>query len=228
MRLSGLLCVLFLFTVVARAADVSAPRHRVIAADRDQLVWFDADGKVAGKLEKIGPVHRIQVLENGHILTQDGWTKLIELDGDRKIVWEYDAGRSNGNEGKRLEVHAFQRLENGHTMLVENGIGRIIEIDAAGKIVHELPYTVSKLNAHRDVRMGYKLDSGNYLLCHEGDGRVTEYARWQDRMGLRSPAVRQSSGRWSWPRGVGQSGLQCPSTGERQHAHRNRQRPQCD
>jgi hypothetical protein len=159
----------------AQAADVSSPRHAVIAADKQQLVRFDEQGKVVWTLAKIGPVHRIQILPNGHILTQNGWTKLIELDADRKIVWEYDAANSNGNAGKKLEVHAFQRLPDGRTMIVENGVGRIIEVDADGKLVHEMKYKVAQLHPHRDVRQAYKLDSGNYLVCHEGDGRVTEY-----------------------------------------------------
>lgn len=169
------LCVL-IGTSDTPAADVSAPRHRVIAADKRQLVGFDERGSVLWKLPDVGPVHRIQVLPNGHLLTQNGWTKLIELDADRNVVWEYDAQTSNGNAGKKLEVHAFQRLEDGRTMIVENGVGRIIEVDLQGRIVHELKFRVSKPNPHRDVRQGYKLANGNYLLCHELDGRVTEYA----------------------------------------------------
>jgi hypothetical protein len=148
----------------------------VLAADRDQLVWFNADGSVAGRLEEFGPVHRIQVLGDGHVLTQDGWTDIVELDEDGNIVWNYDSANANGNAGKAVEVHAFQRLENGHTMIVENGIGRVIEVDADGQIVHEMQYRVSRPNAHSDVRQGYKLDNGNYLLCHEAEGRVTEYS----------------------------------------------------
>ncbi len=162
---------------IGDAAEVSSSRHAVVAADKNQLVGFHADGSVAWIVPKIGPVHRIQVLPNGHLLTQDGWTKLIELDADRNVVWEYDAANSNGNQGKKLEVHAFQRLDDGRTMIVENGVGRIIEVDRDGRLLHEVSYQVSRRNAHRDVRQGYRLPSGNYLLCHEGEGRVTEYAR---------------------------------------------------
>ena len=34
---------------------------------------------------------------------------------------------------------------------------------------------VSKPDAHRDTRLVRKLASGNYLVCHEGDGLVREY-----------------------------------------------------
>ena len=176
LRILSLALTTALIVTTTHAAEVSAPRHAVIAADKQQLVAFDRDGKLLWSLPHFGPVHRIQILPNGHVLTQRNWTLLVELDADRKVVWEYDAQNSNGNAGKTLEVHAFQRLENGRTMIVENGVGRIIEVDDAGKLVHEMKYRVSQPNAHSDVRQAYKLPSGNYLVCHEKEGRLTEYA----------------------------------------------------
>lgn len=157
------------------AAEVSAPRRPVIAADKGKIVRYDEQGRAVWICEKVRDVHRIQQLPNGNLLTQQGWGKLVEITPDQEVVWSYDAANSNGNAGKKIEVHAFQRLADGRTMLVENGIGRIIEIDRDGKIAHQLPYQVSTLNAHRDVRQAHKLDSGNYLVCHELDGRVVEY-----------------------------------------------------
>jgi hypothetical protein len=162
-------------TVFAQAADVSAPKHGVIAADKGKLVRFDASGNVVWEYTGIRQVHKTQQLDNGNVLIQNGWTKIIELDPAKNVVWSYDA-TTNGNQGKQLEVHAFQRLSNGNTMIVENGIGRIIEVDKDGKIQHELKYHVKDLHAHRDVRMAHKLENGNYLVSHEKEGRVTEYA----------------------------------------------------
>ena len=159
----------------ARGADVSSERHEVIAADKGHIVRYDAAGKAVWEFSDVGGIHRIQQLKNGNILCQQGWQKIIEVTPEKKIVWSYDAANSNGNKGKKLEIHAFQRLENGHTMLVENGIGRVIEVDKNGVIQHEFKYKVKQTNAHRDVRMGYRLENGHYLLCHEGEGRVTEY-----------------------------------------------------
>jgi hypothetical protein len=172
---SNVLILAILSASAVVAADVSAPRHAVVAADKQQLVGFDTAGKVLWTVPQFGPVHRIQVLPNGHLLTQNGWTRIVELDADRKVVWEYDAQNSNGNAGKKLEVHAFQRLDDGRTMIVENGVGRIIEVDGVGRLVHEMRYRVAQPHAHSDVRQAYKLESGNYLVCHEKEGRVTEY-----------------------------------------------------
>jgi outer membrane protein assembly factor BamB len=116
------------------------------------------------------------VLPDGHVLFQDSWTHLIEVDSkSNKIVWEYDSARQNGNEGKKIEVHAFQRLADGVTMIAESGVSRIIEVDRDGKLIRQIKLKVSKPDAHRDTRLARKLESGNYLVCHEGDGLVREY-----------------------------------------------------
>jgi hypothetical protein len=173
-----LLTVIAVVVCCARAiaADVSAPRHSLVAADNNRLVCFDDVGRVLWQMEDIGPVHRIQPLENGNILTQDGWTRLIEIDPQQQIVWSYDAAAQDGIDGRPVEVHAFQRLADGNTMLVENGIGRILEINRDGKIVHQLRFQVAEPSPHHDVRQARKLDNGSYLLCHESEGRVSEYA----------------------------------------------------
>jgi hypothetical protein len=162
--------------VAATAAEVSTPRHAVVAADSNRVVRFDRTGRIVWQLDDIGPVHRIQPLENGNILTQDGWTRLIEIDPQQQIVWSYDAAAQEGVDARTVEVHAFQRLADGNTLVVENGNGRIIEVDRDGRIVHRLPYRVAELSPHHDVRQARKLVNGHYLLCHEAEGRVTEYA----------------------------------------------------
>lgn len=160
---------------LADAAEVSSPRHKVIAADKGKIVWFDEQGRVQRTVSGAPQVHRIQVLEGGHVLTQLNWHKVVELDADRKVVWSYDSSTMNGNAGKEVEVHAFQRLPNGATMIVENGVGRIIEVDREGRILHDVKFHLAHPSPHRDVRQACKLSGGTYLVCHEAEGRVTEY-----------------------------------------------------
>ena len=180
MKLSTLLTLFVVTSALApvasaqEKAEVSTAHHSVLAADKGKIFKFDADGNVVWHYDGLRQVHRIQQLENGNILCQQGWQKIVEINPAKEIVWTYDA-TTNGNKGKKLEVHAFQRLPNGNTMIVENGIGRIIEVDKAGKIQHEIAYKVGQLHAHSDVRMAHKLADGHYLVSHEKEGRVTEY-----------------------------------------------------
>ena len=117
-------------------------------------------------------IHDAAKLANGNLLFQTDWTEIVEMTPDHKIVWKYDAAKQNGNEGKQVEVHAFQRLADGSTMIVESGPARIIEVDAAGTLLKQIPLQVEHRNPHTDTRLVRKLENGNYLVAHEGDNKV--------------------------------------------------------
>jgi hypothetical protein len=157
------------------AEQTGAGRRLLVADDSKQrLAMVAADSSLEWEL-KVGAIHDAWVLPNGNILLQQGWQKVVEVAPDKKTVWQYDAGKMNGNEGKRVEVHAFQRLDNGLTMIVESGPARIIEVDKAGKVQREIKLKVNHPNPHSDTRLVRKLASGNYLVAHESDGAVREY-----------------------------------------------------
>lgn len=157
-------------------AEQSGPPKRLLVADDStrRLAIVGKDGALEWET-KVGAIHDAWVLDNGNILYQQGWTRVVESTRDGKIVWEYDSATMNGNQGKKVEVHAFQRLSNGHTMIVESGPARIIEVDASGKIHHQIALKVNRPNAHSDTRLARKLGNGNYLVAHEADGFVREY-----------------------------------------------------
>lgn len=130
-------------------------KHRFLSADssKNRIAIIDEQGKTEWEM-KIGPLHDLHMLENGNVLLQTSWTKVVEVDPkNNKTVWEYDSAKSNGNAGKKVEVHAFQRLENGNTMIAESGVSRIIEVDSMGNLVHEMPLKVAKAHPHRDTRL---------------------------------------------------------------------------
>jgi outer membrane protein assembly factor BamB len=164
--------------LLAAMADDSAYTHSLLIADssKARVAIIDEQGVTQWEM-KIGPLHDLHQLPNGNILLQTNWTRIVEVDPTtNKTVWEYDSAKANGNEGKQIEVHAFQRLDNGLTMIAESGASRIIEVDRQGKVIHSIPLKVSKPHPHRDTRLARKLASGNYLVCHEGDGIVREYS----------------------------------------------------
>lgn len=161
----------FVFFVVT-----SAPaQHRLALQGNGKLAIVDRAGKLEWEM-KWGGIHDVHVLPNGNLMVQQMPAKVVEIDVKKKeVVWSYDSAKSNGNEGKRIEVHAFQPLADGKVMIAESGAQRIIEVDRAGKLLSEIKLKVDRPNAHTDTRLARKLDSGNYLVCQEGDGMVREY-----------------------------------------------------
>jgi hypothetical protein len=166
------------------AAEQQSPtgiRHRVLAADSStqRIALIDEDGKVIWQ-RHIGDLHDLHLLPDGNILMQDTWTHLIEVTPGKtpeqdKVVWEYDAGKMNGNAGHEVQVHAFQRLVDGSTMIAESGVGRIIEVDRDGKLLHQIRLKRDHPSAHSDTRLVHRLDNGHYLVSQEADGAVREY-----------------------------------------------------
>ena len=162
---------LFASSFIAFAAD---PAYRVLASDKGKVAIVDATGKVQWEYANKAQTHDLQLLPNGNVLLPLPKNTVGEVDKDGKIVWQFECKPKEGSKD-RVEIHAFQRLEDGLTMIAESGNRRIIEVDKDGKIVREVPLTVEKPSSHRDTRMVRKLANGNYLVCHEGDGKIREY-----------------------------------------------------
>lgn len=159
----------------SRAGQTGPPR-RLLAADDSthRLAIVAPDGAIEWET-KVSAIHDASLLPNGNILFQQGWTRIVEVTPDKRTVWDYDAAKMNGNEGRRVEVHAFQRLDSELTMIAESGSARIIEVDRGGKIRHEIKLKVDHPNPHSDTRLARRISSGNYLVAQESDGAVREY-----------------------------------------------------
>lgn len=171
MRLASTLAVSLLFT----AASLASAQHRLITQGNDKLAIVGNDGKIEWEM-KWGGIHDVHVLPSGNIMVQQGASKVVEIDPTtRQVVWSYDSATSNGNAKKPVEVHAFQPLSGGSVMIAESGPGRIIEVNRDSKLLKEIKLKVHRPHPHTDTRLVRKLSSGNYLVCHEGDGVVREY-----------------------------------------------------
>ena len=155
-------------------AEQTGPQHRLLVANTGRIAIVAPDGTLERDV-KSGGLHDASLLPNGNLLFQSSWTKVTELDPQGKVVWEYDSATSNGNAGVPLEVHACQRLENGLTMISESGVGRLIEVDRDGKLVHEIKLVRDRPSKHSDTRLVRSTPTGTYLVAHENDGKVREY-----------------------------------------------------
>ena len=165
---------------------VAAAQHRLITQGNNTLAIVDAAGNIEWEMPW-GGIHDIHVLPDGHIMVQRGASEVVEIDPDTKqVVWSYDSRVKNGNQGRAVEVHAFQPLpprsatnptDDWRLMIAESGPARIIEVDRAGTIRATTPMTVKKPHPHMDTRLARKIGKNRYLVCHEGDGAVREYAQ---------------------------------------------------
>lgn len=157
------------------AGEVALAQHRLITQGNDRLAIVDRAGNLEWQMPW-GGIHDLHVLPSGNIMVQQGASKVVEIDSARKlVVWTYDSATANGNSGKKVEVHAFQPLADGRVMIAESGPGRILEVDRDGGLLREIKLKVDHPHPHTDTRLARKLPSGNYLVCHEGDGVVREY-----------------------------------------------------
>lgn len=176
MKLARVLSILAIVLVGTVYGEQTGKARRLLAADDSthRLAIVAPDGSLEWEV-KVGAIHDAAVLPSGNILFQQGWQKIIEMTPAKEVVWEYDSGKMNRNEGKPVEVHAFQRLENGLTMIAESGPARIIEVDRDGKIQHTIKLKMNHPSTHSDTRLARKIANGNYLVAHESDGCVREY-----------------------------------------------------
>jgi hypothetical protein len=106
------------------------------------------------------------VLPNGNLLFNTGHGAK-EVTRDKKVVFSYES---------TSEVYACQRLPNGNTFIGECNAGRLLEVNPAGQIVHQirlLPEGQDGGSAY--MRNARKLANGHYLVAHYGLQVVREY-----------------------------------------------------
>jgi len=154
-------------TFSALAADEPI-RHSFFIAGPSFTGIIDEDGKEIWDSGK--PAARDGfVLASGNVLI--AWSDEVkEFTRDKKVVFHYAKSADN------REIGTVQRLADGNTLVTELGAKpRLMEVDAAGKIVLEFPLQPETDNAHMQTRMARKLKSGNYLVPHLLAFKVKEY-----------------------------------------------------
>ena len=109
------------------------------------------------------------VLPNGNVLVSlDNEAREFTRSGE--VVFRYRLSEDNQELGTAV------RLPNGRTLIVERGKKpRLLEVDAKGEVVVEVPLQPDTDNAHMQTRMARKLPSGNYLVPHLLGFAVKEY-----------------------------------------------------
>lgn len=172
MKYLSWLAVFGLFPLSASAAEPTD--YKVLGSDRGKVSLVKQDGTVEWSFPLSSEVHDLTLLPSGNILLITSRNTVEERTKEGKSIWKYTAKPKAGYKGP-IEIHATQRLANGDTMVSESGNQRIVEVGQDGSIKKEIPLTIKNPHPHRDTRLVRKLETGNYLVCHEGDGTIREY-----------------------------------------------------
>ena len=160
------------FALAVSMQTVALAEHRVLIQGKGRLAVVEPDGSVSWEMPW-GPTHDMHVMDNGHFLVLEGAAGVAEIDPKSKaVVWRH----SVAEPGQRVEVHAAQPLESGHVMIAVSGAGRIVEVNREGETVYSMSLVRDRPDPHSDTRLARKLPNGNYLVAHEADGKVREYA----------------------------------------------------
>lgn len=157
------------------AAQQTGTSRKFFAADYEKKLAavVEADNSLSWQVP-IRDIHDAQKLPQGGWLLQTSFFEVVELDAEGKEVWRYDAGKTD--TGARVEIHAFRRLPNGQTMIAESGTSRILIVNPDKAIASSTPLTVEQADPHRDTRLVRLTDQGTFLVAHESQRLVREYA----------------------------------------------------
>jgi hypothetical protein len=171
-----LVCVALLMTDpvgLAAEASTSSPqsiRHSYLALG-GKTVIVGEDGQI--QWEYRGGSRDGFVLPNGHVLLaySDQVEEVIPA-GEKKNQSVFTYRRSSDNS----EIGTVQRLYSGRTLVTELGKRpRLLEVDAQGQVILEVPLQPETENAHMQTRMARQLKNGNYLVPHLLAFAVKEY-----------------------------------------------------
>lgn len=110
------------------------------------------------------------VLPGGNVLI--AWADRVEeVTREKQIVFSYKRSKENS------ELGTTQRLYNGNTLITELGARpRLLEVNAQGKIVLDVPLQPETDIAHMQTRMARQLRNGNFLVPHLLAFAVKEYS----------------------------------------------------
>ena len=183
-----------------------APDNRVMIVDEDgEILWqYGKFGQTGSGPDLLNTPVQATFLPDLHILiTDQANNRIIEVNLDKKIVWQYPG--PNKNPADQLNnPNSAELLENGHILIADENNNRVIEVTRTRKIVRT--FTVG--GTASIVAFASRLPNGDTLLTDSGNARIVEVDKhdqpvWQyftntDPMSIPSPlptrAVRLRNG----------------------------------
>lgn len=139
---------------------------RMLVAARDQGAVLVEAGQVVKTYPTRGPCQDAWMLENGDVLATET-VGVTRFDKDGKVLMRYTA------VNRKSEIHACQPLPGGGVLVAESGPPRLLELDAAGKVVKEIAVKdITHADPHLQMRAVRKNAKGEYGIISSAEMRV--------------------------------------------------------
>jgi len=157
--------------VIPQAPD-GAVDNRVLLVDP-----FGTIGWQYGQFGKSGsgpnllntPVQNTWLPDATILITDQGNNRIIEVNLEKKIVWQYPGSNTNASD-QLSGPNSAELLENGHVLIADQGNNRAIEVTREDKIVR----TFTAGGTASIVAFASRLDNGDTLLTDSGNARAVE------------------------------------------------------
>jgi hypothetical protein len=146
--------------------------NRVILVDEDgDILWqYGQFGQTGDGPDLLNTPVQNTWLPDAHVLiTDQGNNRIIEVDLEKHIVWQYPG--SNTNAADQLNSpNSAELLANGHVLIADQGNNRAIEVTRGDVIVR----TFTAGGTVSIVAFASRLPNGDTLLTDSGNARAVE------------------------------------------------------
>ena len=157
--------------VIWQAPD-GAVDNRVILVDPfGDIVWqYGKFGQTGSGYDLLNvPVQSTWLPDTDVLITDQGNNRIIEVDLDKRIVWQYPGSNTNASD-QIINPNSAELLENGHILISDQGNNRAIEVTRKDQIVKAF----SAGGTVNVVAFASRLPNGDTLLTDSGNARIVE------------------------------------------------------
>ena len=157
------------------------PDNRVLVVNRHgNIVWQYGQAGVtgAGANELNAPVHAVVLpifpglRRSLAMITDQGNQRVIVVDIDKDIVWQYGTTGVSGNAANQLNnPNSAELLKNGNVLIADESNNRVIEVKPADK---SIVATFTAGGTVSGAAFASRLDDGDTLISDSGNNRIVE------------------------------------------------------
>jgi hypothetical protein len=157
--------------VIPQAPDGAVDSRVLLVNSFGQIVWqYGKFGQTGSGTDLLNTPVQNTWLPNGHVLiTDQGNSRIIEVDLLKRIVWQYPG--SNTNPGDQLNSpNSAELLSNGRILIADENNNRVIEVSRNDAIVK----TFTASGTLGAVAFASRLKNGDTLMTDAGNSRAVE------------------------------------------------------